>query len=551
MRVNERMKKLLSIALTLCMVLAYVPSPAGATGTGNHTHDGSYVAPENPECTCAEKCEEANVWCDVCRVDHTKCLGQDTAGLYFDDFECGEDHLVLDGVDNKDGTHTGICEMCHQEVTVLCQYYSTGYDATHHWDECNYCGAVCQDGGIYGEHELDTEGYCYICEYQCEHTNCTDGVCDNCGVVCDHNFDSTGKCDGCGAQAEAKVGDTVYPTFAEALNYWTEGTTLTLLGDVSYTGIPSLSDNGMKLHLNGYTLTLNGFNGNIPRIEVGIYDPYGVDSGSLDIVGPGRINGTIECRESTVTMENVTVNSNYNALDISGESAVTINDCTLQGGQFGIENSGSVTLNGTNIVTARDKDAYVLGAAIQNYGTVTINGTLTLTGGSRGEIQLSSDANVILNTQPNGIWRMNKEGGGTVAVPGQGITLDVASFASATPGYKVIKAENGSIELVACDHADGEVSYEYVSQYSHNKIYSCCNAKNEYLDHDFSNGICVCGADCLYFYTDPYEIWGGDYVYVILVEGENKRYYDMENVDYEYVLWRYVYHSTEQLNVCF
>ena len=132
MRVNERMKKLLSIALTLCMVLAYVPSPAGATGTGNHTHDGSYVAPENPECTCAEKCEEANVWCDVCRVDHTKCLGQDTAGLYFNDFECGEDHLVLDGVDNKDGTHTGICEMCHQEVTVLCQYYSTGYDATHH-----------------------------------------------------------------------------------------------------------------------------------------------------------------------------------------------------------------------------------------------------------------------------------------------------------------------------------------------------------------------------------------------------------------------------------
>ena len=550
MRVNERMKKLLSIALTLCMVLAYVPSPAGATGTGNHTHDGSYVAPENPECTCAEKCEEANVWCDVCRVDHTKCLGQDTAGLYFDDFECGEDHLVLDGVDNKDGTHTGICEMCHQEVTVLCQYYSTGYDATHHWDECNYCGAVCQDGGIYGEHELDTDGYCYICEYQCEHTNCTDGVCDNCGAVCDHNFDSTGKCDGCGAQAEAKVGDTVYPTFAEALNYWTEGTTLTLLGDVSYTGIPSLTDNGMKLHLNGYTLTLNGFNSNIPRIEVGISDPHGVDAGSLDIVGPGRINGTIECRESTVTMENVTVNSNYNALDIIGESAVTINDCTLQGGQFGIENRGSVTLNGTNTVTARDKDAYVLGAAIRNYGTVTINGTLTLTGGSRGEIQLSSDANVILNTQPNGIWRMNKEGGGTVAVPGQGITLDVASFASATPGYKVRKAENGSIELVACDHADGEASYEYVSQYSHNKTYSCCSAKNEYLDHDFSNGTCVCGAACLYFHSDLTTIWGGDYIYVRYV-GEEYDYDLMESVENEYAVLRYVYHSAEQLNIYF
>ena len=98
---------------------------------------------------------------------------------------------------------------------------------------------------------------------------------------CDHNFDSTGKCDGCGAQAEAKVGDTVYPTFAEALNYWTEGTTLTLLGDVSYTGIPSLSDNGMKLHLNGYMLTQNSFNSNIPRIEVGILTLTGGSRGEI------------------------------------------------------------------------------------------------------------------------------------------------------------------------------------------------------------------------------------------------------------------------------
>ena len=65
MRVNERMKKLLSIALTMCMVLAYVPSPAGATGTGNHTHDGSYVAPENPECTCAERKPMSGAMCAV------------------------------------------------------------------------------------------------------------------------------------------------------------------------------------------------------------------------------------------------------------------------------------------------------------------------------------------------------------------------------------------------------------------------------------------------------------------------------------------------------
>ena len=49
MRVNERMKKLLSIVLTLCMVLSYIPAPAYAVGTDcthhtEHTADCGYVA---------------------------------------------------------------------------------------------------------------------------------------------------------------------------------------------------------------------------------------------------------------------------------------------------------------------------------------------------------------------------------------------------------------------------------------------------------------------------------------------------------------------------
>lgn len=43
-----------------------------------------YVAPENPECFCGEKCTEdnINVWCDVCGFDYTKCGGTDTAAVY-------------------------------------------------------------------------------------------------------------------------------------------------------------------------------------------------------------------------------------------------------------------------------------------------------------------------------------------------------------------------------------------------------------------------------------------------------------------------------------
>lgn len=42
-----------------------------------------YAAPENPECHCAEKCTEANVWCDVCGVDYTACQGSDQATVYY------------------------------------------------------------------------------------------------------------------------------------------------------------------------------------------------------------------------------------------------------------------------------------------------------------------------------------------------------------------------------------------------------------------------------------------------------------------------------------
>ena len=52
MRVNERMKKILSIALTLCMILSYIPAPAYAVGT-DCTHHTEHTA----ECGYAEAVE--------------------------------------------------------------------------------------------------------------------------------------------------------------------------------------------------------------------------------------------------------------------------------------------------------------------------------------------------------------------------------------------------------------------------------------------------------------------------------------------------------------
>ena len=51
------------------------------------TNCPAYIAPENPQCFCAEKCTDdtLNVWCDVCGVQGVSaCQGEDTAVAYTD-----------------------------------------------------------------------------------------------------------------------------------------------------------------------------------------------------------------------------------------------------------------------------------------------------------------------------------------------------------------------------------------------------------------------------------------------------------------------------------
>lgn len=61
-----------------------------------------YVAPENPACTCVERCTEEtpNVWCDVCGFDHAACEGEDTVTLYDDGcvHEAGDTTTVANGI---------------------------------------------------------------------------------------------------------------------------------------------------------------------------------------------------------------------------------------------------------------------------------------------------------------------------------------------------------------------------------------------------------------------------------------------------------------------
>ena len=142
-------------------------------------------------------------------------------------------------------THGKLCDVCGTE-------YDTALDSDNHVSD-NYSYADNEDG----THKK-------ICE---------------CGATVNaaesHTFDENGKCV-CGVQAVAKVGYTIYTNFEEALTAWTDGTTLTLLDDVTLTSYVEVTADNVSLDLNGKSLSSSYFEGviydivNLLHLRLGI-----------------------------------------------------------------------------------------------------------------------------------------------------------------------------------------------------------------------------------------------------------------------------------------
>ena len=122
MRVSERMKKVLSIALTLCMVLSCIPTQAYAVGTDcthhtQHTDDCGYVeAVEGSKCTFV---------CEECKAEEKTCTcgaaeeGEDEHAPFCDLYErtYEECKCVLDCA--VEGLND-YCETCYFEGVEAC-----------------------------------------------------------------------------------------------------------------------------------------------------------------------------------------------------------------------------------------------------------------------------------------------------------------------------------------------------------------------------------------------------------------------------------------------
>ena len=96
--------------LTLCVGEETVICTCETDDPAFHaTNCPAYIAPENPQCYCAEKCTEdtLNVWCDVCGMQGVNaCQGTDTAVTYdaaTPDFSAAKVLTVVDGTLCIDG----------------------------------------------------------------------------------------------------------------------------------------------------------------------------------------------------------------------------------------------------------------------------------------------------------------------------------------------------------------------------------------------------------------------------------------------------------------
>ena len=469
------MKKLITIFIICCLTLALVFSMAScgdnkdnketqATQDTQSTDNNENTESEqNKETTCSHTWVDADCdtpkTCSICGATEGDALGHATEeddGNCLTPIVCPRCNEVLTSgktqhvahADDGDCTTAITCSVCGT-VTTPAKESHTGGTAT------------CVDGK-----------YCEVCGI--EYDTATNPDNHDLTTVDDNNV-----C-GCGQHLTFVISgsgvNTNYDNFADALAAWTDGTTLTLLADV--TGLTER----IKTYAKGLMLDLNGHKIECSDTLCTIW--IDGDSGSELTICDGKGNGYIQGRVYAVTggsklclesgtVETVTANGDFimtggqiicedsQGLFVNSEVDVVISGGEIYGSTYGASiTSGNVIITGTAKITGAGQ--YAIYAS--SYSEVVISGTPIISG-AVGEFYLNGK--ITLNTQPadGKVWRVKIDKGvnsgiedGVFAIPGEGVTLDASKFASAMDGYEVKKNDKG--ELLLCNHA---VSYYAVA----------------------------------------------------------------------------------------
>ena len=221
---------------------------------------------------------------------------------------------------------------------------------------------------------FDEDGVC-ACGYECPHEHWTDGMCDLCGKICPHDHYENGKCTVCGypcphedvtenggvytcdicgltmtVMVETADGISYTTDLAAALNNAEDGTTVTLLGDVSLENSANIEGGkNVTLNLNGHNITratwqiiqVKGNTGDGTKAKLVItgsgeirFNVKAIDGGQLDMSG---WTGTV----AFVDLENAcdfvgpTGDGHLGALNISNWRSDNKGTILLQGGTIG------------------------------------------------------------------------------------------------------------------------------------------------------------------------------------------------------------------------
>ena len=284
------------------------------------------------------------------------------------------------------------------------------------------------------------------------------------------------KTEGAVVNGNLVAGSVTYTvnTFSDALTAWTEGTTLTLLGDATYDdGELLIEDKAVILDLNGYTLTLTETSATA-RINVaanaeltirdsgenGQIDSYNqsvqgngilyLESGTLNKQMQVGNTGTFYMTGGKVLGRNFQ-DQNCMAIRVVSSAIAYISGGTLQG-YNALVNDGMTNISGNPTIIGEDGE--LSGSAIRNSGSLTISGEPVITAAGNGH--LSAETPFTLNIQPTeGTWKVFmwssdiEPNNGVFAIPGADINLDASKFESLVEGYEVKKLDDGSLALVA------------------------------------------------------------------------------------------------------
>lgn len=121
-----------------------------------------------------------------------------------------------------------------------------------------YNGKLLEEGNTLADYNVQDGAALLLKSSPCTHRY-ENGVCTDCGAVCPHETvsETTGVCDACGTLFAARVGETNYPTLAEAVNAAQSGGTVTLLRDIALAEGEEPTDltGTLTLDLNAHTLS--------------------------------------------------------------------------------------------------------------------------------------------------------------------------------------------------------------------------------------------------------------------------------------------------------